>query len=172
MKSYLQPAARRRCAGARFRNADNQDLWWWEKVPDGGDAPEVNGYWAGEIQEFVPTSGELLVLAEHWTDVAVHRTFTEWANAPFSVSTGHWRRVYFAWRRVYRIRALLGDVIDRVIEDQIKKFHDEDGGRWDPENWAEFLRLIDREAQKEHLGPVSSGLDPSSNVRLLSSLLV
>jgi hypothetical protein len=51
--------------GPRFRNADNQDLWWWEKLPDGGDAPEVNGYWAGEIQEFVPTSGELLVLAEH-----------------------------------------------------------------------------------------------------------
>ena len=161
-----------RVRGPRFRNADNQDLWWWEKVPDGGDAPEVNGYWAGEIQEFVPTSGELLVLAEHWADVAVHRTFAEWANAPFSVSTGHWRRVYFAWRRVYRIRALLGDVIDRVIEDQIKKFHDEDGGRWDPENWAEFLRLIDREAQKEHLGPVSSGFDPSSNVRLLSFLLV
>ncbi len=75
-----------------------------------------------------------MVLAEHWTDVAVHRTFTEWANAPFSVSTGHWGRVYFAWRRVHRIRALLGDVIDKVIEDQIKKFHDENGGRWDPES--------------------------------------
>jgi hypothetical protein len=81
--------------------------------------------------------------------------FTEWANAPYSVSTDHWRRVYFAWRRVYRIRALLGDVIDRVIEDQIKKFHDENGRGWDVESWAEFLRLIDREAQKTHLGPIS-----------------
>ena len=62
---------------------------------------------------------------------------------------------------------MLGDVIDRVIEDQIKRFHNENGGRWDKESWAEFLRLIDREAQKEHLGPVSSGFDPSSNVRLL-----
>ncbi len=47
-----------------------------------------------------------------------------------------WQRIYFAWRRVYRIRALLGDVIDRVIDDQVKKFYDEerdeDVAQWDP----------------------------------------
>ena len=115
----------------RFRNADNQDLWLWGKLPNGGDTPEVNGRWAEELPEFTPTSGELLALADHWTDVAIQRTFVEWADAPFYVSTEHWRRVHFAWRRVYRIRALLGDVVDRVIEDQTKKFHDENGGRWE-----------------------------------------
>jgi hypothetical protein len=49
-----------------------------------------------------------------------------------------------------------------VIGDQINKFHDENGGDWDPQGWAEFLALIDREVQKKHLGPVSSGFDPSS----------
>lgn len=53
----------------RFGNPDNHDLWRWDTLPDGGDAPEVNGHWADEIQGFVPTSGELLVLAEHWTSV-------------------------------------------------------------------------------------------------------
>jgi len=157
-----RPVAVEQMCKPEFRNADNGDLWPWQKAPSGGDAPEVNGHWAGEIPEFVPTSGELLVLAEHWTDVATQRTYVEWANAPVCVSTEHWRRVYFAWRRVYRIRALLGDVIDRVIEDQIKKFHDENGGHWDAEGWAEFLGLIDREGQKKHLGHISSGFDPSS----------
>lgn len=139
----------------RFRNADNHDLWRWDNLPGGGDAPEVNGDWAEEIQAFVPTSGELLVLAEHWTNVAIWRTFVEWANAPFSVSTDHWRRVYFGWRRVYRIRALLGEVIDQLIEDRIKKFREEEGANCDTKNWKRFLRLIDLEAQNRHRGPVS-----------------
>ena len=58
---------------------------------------------------------ELLVLAEPWAGVATKRTCVEWASGPVYVSTEHWRRVYFAWRRVYRIRVLLGDVIDRAI---------------------------------------------------------
>ena len=119
-----------------------------------GNVPEVNGLWAVEIGEFVPTSGELLVIAEHWASVAIERTYVGWANANVSISTKDWRRIHFAWRRVYRIRALLGDVIDGVIDDQIKKLHDEDGGHWNPENWRTFLRLIDREAQKKHLAPV------------------
>jgi hypothetical protein len=63
MKNKTNPAA----AGPeemrmpKFRNADNHDLWPWEKLPI-GDVPEVNGYWADEIHDFVPTSGELLVL--------------------------------------------------------------------------------------------------------------
>lgn len=69
-----------------------------------------------------------------------------------------WRRIYFAWRRVYRIRALLGDVIDSVIDDQVKKFHDEEhdegGAKWVPETWKKFLPLIDRDAQKRHLAPI------------------
>ena len=104
------------------------------------------------------TCRELLVIAEHWAGVAIERTYVEWDNANFSVSTKDWRRIYFAWRRVYRIRALLGDVIDRVIDDQVKKFHDEehdeDGTQWDPETWKKFLPLIDREAQKKYLAPV------------------
>jgi hypothetical protein len=150
-KRSSAPACRTEPRRSIFENADNHDLWVWEKSPK-GDVPEVNGGWANEIREFVPTSGELLVLAEHWTDVAIWRTYVEWANAPYSVSTDHWRRVYFAWRRVYRIRELLGDVIDKLIDDQIKTFHDEeDGNNWDPEKWKEFLRLIDRKAQEKHL---------------------
>ena len=44
-----------------------------------------------------------------------------WANANVSISTKDWRRIYFAWRRVHMIRGLLCDVIDRVIDDQVKK---------------------------------------------------
>jgi len=146
----------------RFRNPDNHDLWHWDALPNGGDAPEVNGHWADEIQGFVPTSGELLALAEHWTDVAIQRTFVEWADAPVFVSTSHWRRVYFAWRRVYRIRALLGEVIDQLIEDRIKEFREGDGASLGPTTWEEFSRLIDRDAQKEHLAPAKSCFRPPS----------
>jgi hypothetical protein len=80
-----RPVAVEQMCKPEFRNADNNDLWPWQKAVSGGDAPEVNGHWAGEIPEFVPTSGELLMLAEHWTDVAIQRTYVEWANAPVCV---------------------------------------------------------------------------------------
>lgn len=53
-----------------------------------------------------------------------------------------------------RIRALIGDVVDSVIEDKIKEFYEQDGQHWDPEAWKEFLPKIEREAQKRHLEPV------------------
>lgn len=143
----------------RFRNVDNQDLG------PPASASEVNGAWAVEMPEFVPTSGELLVLAEHWTDVAIRRTYAEWAGANFLVSTHHWRRIYFAWRRVYRTRALLGEVIDQVIDDRIREFHDEDGGHWDPAEWQQFLRLVDRESQKKCLAPVEPVFRPPTKFR-------
>lgn len=90
------------------RNADNHDLWCWESLPV-GDVPEVNGLWAQEMREFVPTFAELLTIAEHWADDAIERTFVEWANA---TNIDDWRRIYFAWRRVYRVRTLIGDVVD------------------------------------------------------------
>jgi len=157
MKNKPNPAA----AGpeerkAKCKNADNHDLGPWEELPI-GDVPEVNGLWAVEMHEFVPTCAELLAIAKHWADVAIERTYVEWTNA---TNTDDWRRIYFAWRRVYRIRALLGDVIDRVIDDRIKKFHEEDGADWDSETWEKFLRLIDREAQERHLGPVSHLFKP------------
>jgi hypothetical protein len=49
--------------------------------------PEVNGLWAQEAQDFVPTTGELLVIAEHWAGVAIERTYVGWANANVSIST-------------------------------------------------------------------------------------
>ena len=142
----------------RYENADNHDLGPWEELPV-GNVPEVNGRWAQEVKDFVPTCWELLVVAEHWAGVAIERTYVEWANANVSVSTKHWWRVYFAWRRVYRIRGLLGDIIDRVIDDQIKKFRDEHRA-WDPKTWKEFSRLIDPEARKEHLAPISNDFPP------------
>jgi hypothetical protein len=147
---------------AKCKNADNQDLGPREEFPIGA-VPEVNGLWAVEMGEFVPTSGELLVIAEHWARVAIERTYVGWANANVSINTKDWRRIYFAWRRVYRIRALLGDVIDGVIDDQIKKLHEEDGAQWDPETWKDFSRLIDREIQRRCLAPVSHVFNPSSD---------
>jgi len=95
------------------------------------------------------------VLAEHWANVAIQRTFFEWSDAPHHVSTQHWRRVYFAWRRVYRIRSLIGDIVDRAIDHQVKKFFAEhEAASWEPGIWNEFLRLIDGEAQKKHLAPI------------------
>lgn len=141
----------------KCNNADNQDLGP-SVVLQGfhvGSVPEVNGLWAEEMPEFVPTRRELLVIAKHWAGIAIGRTYVEWSNAAVSVNTKDWRRIYFAWRRVYRIRALLGDVIDKLIDDQIKEFYEEQRGLWDPGTWNEFLRLIDREAQKEHLAPIS-----------------
>ncbi len=71
---------------ANCRNADNHDLGHWKYFPI-GDVPEVNGLWAQEVIDFVPTSRELLVIAEHWAGVAIERTYVEWANANLSVST-------------------------------------------------------------------------------------
>lgn len=65
---------------AKRRNADNDDLGPYEDCGI-GLVPEVNGPWAVEMPEFLATSGELLVLPEHWADVAIERTFVEWANA-------------------------------------------------------------------------------------------
>lgn len=143
---------------SKWRNADNDDLGPWEDCGL-GRVPEVNGQWAIEMPEFLPTTGELLVIAEHWTGVAIERTFVEWANA---TNTDDWRRIYFAWRRVYRIRALIGEVVHRVIDDKIKEFYEEDGRCWDPGTWKKFLLKINREAQKRHLGPVKHYFRPPS----------
>ena len=144
---------------AGCKNADNHDLGPWDEIPEltTGYVSEVNGRWAQEVPQFVPTRAELLAIAEHWASVAIERTFVEWANA---TNTDDWRRIYFAWRRVYRIREFLGGVVDRMVDDKIKKFYEETGWRKDPENWKKFLRLIDREAQKEHLAPVSDVFNP------------
>jgi len=98
-----------------------------------------------------------LAIAEHWARVAIERTYVEWANA---TNTDDWRRIYFAWRRVYRVRALIGEVVDGVIDNKIKEFYEEQGRSWDPETWQEFLRKIDREAQKRHLTPVKHEFQP------------
>jgi hypothetical protein len=45
-----------------IKNADNHDLLPWEGLPV-GHVPEVNGPWAREVRDFVPTTGELLEIA-------------------------------------------------------------------------------------------------------------
>jgi hypothetical protein len=77
---------------ANCGNADNHDLGPSEKLPV-GNVPEVNGLWAQEVTNFVPTCTELLVIAEHWAGVAIERTCVEWTNANFWVSTKDWRRI-------------------------------------------------------------------------------
>jgi hypothetical protein len=53
-------------------------------------------------------------------------------------------------------------VIDKVVDDRIKKFREEEGARWTPDTWKTFFRLIDPEAQKKHLGPVTHLFRPPS----------
>ena len=67
----LNPAAARpqEERKANCKNADNHDLGPWEELPI-GNVPEVNGLWAVEMHEFVPTCAELLAIAEHWARVA------------------------------------------------------------------------------------------------------
>src|SRR5207245_3047255 len=83
---------------------------------------------AVEMHEFVPSCAELLAIAKHWARVAIERTYVEWANA---TNTDDWRRIYFAWRRVYRVRALIGEVVDGVIDNKIKEFYEEQGRSWE-----------------------------------------
>src|SRR2546430_10302591 len=143
MNNKLNPAAPRpqEERKANCKNADNHDLGPWEDLPI-GNVPEVNGLWAVEMHEFVPTCAELLAIAEHWARVAIERTYVEWANA---TNTDDWRRIYFAWRRVYRVRALIGGIVARVMDDKIKWVYEQQGGSWDPDSGQGFLGQIVRE---------------------------
>ena len=60
LNNKLNPAAARpqEERKAKCKNADNHDLGPWEELPI-GDVPEVNGLWAVEMHEFVPTCAEL-----------------------------------------------------------------------------------------------------------------
>ena len=92
-----------------------------------GHVPEVNGRWAVEMREFVSTRGELLVIAEHWAGVAIERTDVEWAKRGVFGQYQGVQTHLLAWRRVHRIRALLGDVIDRMVDNKIREFYEEPG---------------------------------------------
>ena len=72
LNNKLNPAAARpqEERKANCKNADNHDLGPWEELPV-GNVPEVNGLWAVEMPEFVPTCAELLAIAEHWARVAM-----------------------------------------------------------------------------------------------------
>ena len=47
-----------------------------------------------------------------------------------------------------------------MIDDKIKEFYEQQGRSWDPETWQEFLRKIDREAQKRNLTAVKHEFQP------------
>jgi len=136
----------------QFQNADNQGLGGWEIAPGfyAGGTSEVNGPDAAEEPTFIATRWEVLQIAHYWASVAIHTAFTGWANR--SVGSREWRRIYFGWRRVGRIRALLGDqVVDKVIKDVVEGLY-QDVGKQCGEAWQEFLKnTVDRKVQQSYL---------------------
>jgi hypothetical protein len=147
----------------RYENADNHDLLPWDEIPDLaiGNVPEVNGFGAEEVRGFLPTRHELLVLVRHWADVAIWRNFNDWSNG--TASSSGWRRIYFAWRRVERIRNLLGaDAVDQVIAEEVNALYEQCGKSCRPDDWETFLKFVSRDGQKECMPPIKSLFDPES----------
>lgn len=143
------------------KNVDNHDLLPCDEIPTltFGNVPEVNGLGAEEVRHFIPTHHELLVLARHWADVAIWRNFHGWANE--TASSSDYRRIFFAWRRVDRIRNLLGeDAVDQVISEEVNDLYEQYAKGCSPEDWEKFLHFVDRDAQKECLPPVKHIFQP------------
>lgn len=141
-----------------YKNVDNHDLLPWDEMAV-GNVPEVNGFGAEEVSGFIPTRHELLLLARHWADVAIWRNFNDWSNE--TASSSGWRRIFFAWRRVDRIRTLLGDdLVDQVITEEVNDLYEQCGKNCRPDDWQTFLQFISREKQKSCMPPVKSLYQP------------
>jgi len=139
------------------RNADNYDLLLREELSI-GTVWEVNGPGGEEIQGFVPTRNELLELATRWASLAIRRSFVVWANA---VGGNHtisidWRQICFAWRRLERIRILVGnDAVDDLIDEQLGELYQAHGCRCKSLDWDDFLHHVNRDGQKEWIAPLN-----------------
>jgi hypothetical protein len=139
------------------RNADNHDLLLRDELPIAA-VWEVVGAGGEEIREFVPTRYELLELAKLWASLAIRRSFVVWANA---VGGNHganidWRQICFAWRRLERIRNLVGEeAVDDLIGEQLGELYESHGCRSESLDWEDFLRHVDRDGQKEWIATLN-----------------
>lgn len=119
----------------RVPNADNERLGSYDTPAFRlGAIDEVNGPGATEVAEYVPTRHELLELARYWAKYAVSIEYAWFANQQGSSS--EWRQRRFAWRRVDRIRNLLGAEVDKVLG-EVYEHHGNIVGK---KNWNAFLR--------------------------------
>ena len=138
----------------KCRNVDNDDLLPWDKL-NVGNVWEVNGPGAEELPAFIPTRAELFELARDWATVAIWRQFVGCANQTYSDT--EWRLICYAWRRVERIRGLIGDdLVDQVIDEQMKALYEERGSHCDPDIWAQFMAQVNRDSRRDWLPPLKS----------------
>ena len=86
-----------------------------------GYVEEVNGPEGAEVQEFVATRHELLVLVKHWERRALEIDFFWFWSA--QTSSCEAREKAFARQRVNRVAELLGDaVVDEAVSEVWKDF--------------------------------------------------
>lgn len=129
------------------RNADNDRLG---PIGNIGHFWEVNGAGAEEFSAFHPTRHELITLAKYWTETAIelqYQMFLCWGingaeakkcsvSCPTSGVLGS--RWSFAWARVRRMRALLGDEIDAAVDQVYRAV----GEKKNKKVWDTFLKVL------------------------------
>jgi hypothetical protein len=149
-------------------NADNQGLGEEFFGPfTVGYVDEVNGLGAEEVQGFVPTRHELIELAKYWAKVDLEiawSCFCSMGNGGREIRLGP-----FAWRRVERIAALLGDVVYAAVDEVREDF----GKSIDRREWNIFLNgtpeekeAVQEEIYREIFG--DQGAQPDSECKLPS----
>ena len=115
-------------------NADNRDLG---ELRGGGvtigSVDEVNGPGAEEIAAFVPTRHELLLLARYWAERAVGTEFKVFLTA--QTGSTEIRIQPYAWARINRIGSLLGDCVEKIVEEVYEQFGTHQNSRF----WQAFL---------------------------------
>lgn len=117
-----------------FPNVDNSNLG---DVGGGGikigSVYEVNGPGAEEIAGFVPTRHELLLLVRHWAETAVGTEFKVFWTA--QTGSTEIRLQPYAWNRINRIGNLLGNCVEKIVEEVYEEY----GRGQDPRVWQVFL---------------------------------
>lgn len=144
----------------RTKNSDNE---WLGTVEAGGacigHVDEVNGLGAKEVEGFVPTRHELLTLVKYFAKTAIEDEYFCFLYA-CSGSTES-RRIAFAWRRVARIKQLLGNSVDQAVDQVYKDFEKTEDQRY----WKVFLSGSEQErhaVQEEIWREIESCTDSSN----------
>ena len=108
-----------------------------------GYVDEVNGPGAAEITDFIPTKHELLQLVKFWTTEPLPYEFFEEFQLGQACSSGM-RLSAFAWRRIARVRKLLGE---EQVQEAIEEARAEFGKKQDPRLWEIFMHGDDKDWQ-------------------------
>jgi hypothetical protein len=111
------------------KNADNK---WLGPMGEVGRVTEVNGAGAQEFCDFHPTKHELITLAKYWAETAIDIEFGWFLYD--GADSAEIRLHPFAWKRMKRIRALIG----REVDDAIEQAYQDYGAKQDKEAWEVF----------------------------------